>query len=337
MTCTLEFIDSFSHYATADIASKYNYMDGTLGLTIDNSGRGSSKCLLYTTPGYSRTVGRTVTQTQYPVIGAAFKFAGPTATDCYIEFRDVNTVQCFVNLNRDGTFSIKRGSTVLGTSVGALSANVWYFIEFRAKIDNSAGSAELVVNGVSWINLTGINTRSTANNYSNVFDILIGSTTASRVCDLYYGRGTGVSGDFLGDVSVKAYFPNGVGALSQFTPIPAGDNYTNVDDTTPDGDTTYVTTSGIGLIDTYTFQDLVSVSGIIYGVQDDLYARKDDAGTRMVCNIYRYGGVNYSGAPISLTDTYLYNLTIRQNSPVTGTRWTTAEFNDGEFGQRLDS
>jgi hypothetical protein len=124
--------------------------------------------------------------------------------------------------------------------------------------------------------------------------------------------------------------PNGAGAHSAWTPNGATPNYACVDETTADGDTTYVSDSTPGDIDTYAFAD-VDASATVYGVQTNLYARKDDAGTRQIAPVVRQSGTDYVGTTVTLGSSYSFYSQIYNQDP-TAADWTAAHVNADEFG-----
>jgi len=141
--------------------------------------------------------------------------------------------------------------------------------------------------------------------------------------------------DFLGDVRIVAIFPDAIGTYSQWTPT-SGDNYTCVDETTPNDDSDYVATSGIGNIDTYNFESLPVSSGTVLAIQCNSYARKDDAGSRSIGNAIYYNSILYSGSEQSVGDTYRYYPEIFEVNPNTNVRWTISELNSVEIGPKLE-
>ena len=142
----------------------------------------------------------------------------------------------------------------------------------------------------------------------------------------------------MGDVRVGSLLPDGAGSSTQWTPL-SGNNWENVDDTDIDGDTTYVSTSGVGNLDLYTFNDIVASGAInIHAVQLSAGVRKtNEAESKITGLIIRPESTNYLVASGIVSTSYKYLSHIMQNNPETSSGWTVAEVNASEFGIRVES
>ncbi len=338
---TLRFIDSFDHYTTtADLLQKWTSQNASVATQA--GGRNSTN-RAYVSANSSNAYIQKVFSFNKAVwiIGGAFYFTSLNPnSEAGMEILDGGTAQVGVYLNNGaGTLSIKRGGsggTVLATSANVIGLNQWYFIELKVTIDN-AGAYQLKVNGTDWIAAGSGDTQNTGNPYGNQVAYRFGRLdSASYLDDVYICDGDGATNnDFLGDVRVSALFPNAAGTYSQFNAT-SGANYTCVDETTPNDDTDYVYTSGVGSVDTYNFQNSPVGSGTVLGIQSLMYARKDDAGSRYISNTVYYNSIIYSGPITSLGDTYTYYMDIREVNPNTSSRWTIPEINASEFGTKLE-
>jgi hypothetical protein len=198
---------------------------------------------------------------------------------------------------------------------------------------------EARVNGEVWAAYTGdtkySSTLATANSIR-----LNGFPSAIQVWydDFYICDATGtVNNGYLGDVRVDAIYPSGVGASAQFTPTGSATNWENVDDASPDDDTSYNASETAGHIDSFTFADLTALNASILGVQANILARKDDAGTRLLRAVARVGSTNYEGADLTLTDSYIDHRTIWNQNPATASAWTESDINAAEFGYKVQA
>ena len=91
-------------------------------------------------------------------------------------------------------------------------------------------------------------------------------------------------------------------------------------------------------MDSYEFSDLVTLSGSIYAVQVNSWARKDDVGSRTLNAITRPVSTTYSGtSPASLGNTYSYTVFGFEFNPETSGYWTVAEINAAEFGVKMEA
>jgi hypothetical protein len=143
---------------------------------------------------------------------------------------------------------------------------------------------------------------------------------------------------FCGDVHVETTLPTSDGANTDFTPDTGTTHYTQVDDSTstfPDGDSTYVASSDVNDKDTYGFADLAILTGTVYAIQTNIYARKDDAATREIAPVIRQGGSDYDGTTVALSTSYAFKSQIYENDPSDSANWTVGKVNSAEFGVKV--
>jgi hypothetical protein len=356
----LLFMDSFDHYATADLQAKWtaNVLGSQFVNSILASGRRGSGCFRIAPNGVQSSSTITyLNKTLAPVdpttciIGVAFAISSATVPGTLglpvATVRDGSTTQLTLRLNNNLTLSVLRGSpsgTLLGTTASAISAGSFAYLEWKVVIHPTAGTVDLRINGVSALSLTTQNTRNTANNSWNNITLgppdSVGSiwgTIAGTVDwdDLYVldGSGSAPLNGFLGDVRVDARYPTAAGATTAWTPS-TGANWAAVDDAAPNADTDYTASSTVGQTDTFTTQDAPVVGATIYGVQHCLNLKKMDAGVCAVAPVVRHSGVDYPGADLVPSTAYVYGLQIAAVNPGTGVAWTEAGFNAAEFGYK---
>ena len=237
--------------------------------------------------------------------------------------------------NGSGTTIISAGSTVL-------TANVYYYLEMKAVIDDSPnGSVEVRINGVTELNQGTLDTRN-AGAAASVNRFRIGgwndaNLVTCRWDDLYFLDDQGSTNNtFLGDVRVEALFPNGNGNTSNLVGSDSNstDNYLLVDEATSNDDTDYVESSTVGDKDTYAYTNLTPTSGTVYAVRPVLVARKSDAGARSVCSVARLSGTEVDSANASLSQSYQNLSDIRETKPGGGA-WSVSDVNSAEFGMKV--
>jgi hypothetical protein len=211
---------------------------------------------------------------------------------------------------------------------------VWYFLEVIATIDPSAGVVEVWLENTRILNLTSQNTRATANSYANAFGFSDASSSTSWLYDdIYILSGTGgVRTSRFGNFKcVGVVASSGDGSLGQFTPSSGSDNGAMVDETTPNSDTDYNESTGVGNIDTYNFANL-GVVGSVVGLQVKNYT-KAQAGSVTVRAVQRISGTNYFNTAQSIASSYAYGpLVISEQSPASATDYTVSEIDGAEFG-----
>jgi len=191
----LLFMDSFDHYATADITEKWTAITTVVnGIgkapIIGAYGRNGTSGLRTATAGGGTDVALGPTITVAPtggvcLFGAALKYANLSAFAVYPCGKEAwkgggvgegsnYIVRCFNNndalwfarVNTDGTISVLRdpGTTscvVLGTTTNALQAGVFAYVELKVTVHDSTGTVDVRINGAAGLSLTGQNTRGT--------------------------------------------------------------------------------------------------------------------------------------------------------------------------------
>lgn len=322
-------MEGFDTYATGNYIGKWASQGGTIGAV----GRQSTNGISHTTEMWMQ---KTVSNKKTVIVGLAIKL-NTVKTWSLFEFRDSATVQLGLYTDGSNQIIIKRGTTTIKSTGYFIPTDTWIYLEFKATIDNSVGSWELRINSLYEDSDSGIDTQQTANAYitSVMFRFSgIGSST-HYLDDIYiFDDETAFCNDFVGDVHVEASFPDGDGYLIEWIGEPSGgDNYTKLDEIDPNDETDFVATSGVGYIDSYDFTSLVTGVGSVYGVQLNVWARKDDEGSRVLNAITRPLTTTYSGVdPISLGDTYSYRIFHFPTNPETSDYWTISEINAAEFG-----
>lgn len=240
------------------------------------------------------------------------------------------------------TVALYKGATLISnyTVTGGLPVASWFWLEMRVKLDPTAGRVVMRAGGVggltiidytgdtgaadpvTWAYLRGLNSGNTS--YFADFHLLDGidGTTEGQVA---------AYNTMLGDVRVRVSPVNSAGAATQMTPS-TGTNFGAVDEL-PVSMTDYVTGS-TGQRDTYGTTDLVN-PGTIYGVQNNIYAQKTDAGALSVKGACLSGGTVYYGPTVALGASVSTVRSIRTKDPATNAAWSTAGYNAAEFGAEV--
>lgn len=329
----LRFVDSFDHYVTADLGEKWT---SASSITI-NSGSGR-RGTASAQGGVNALLTKTLDAQATWIVGLAFKISNlPGTTNELIELLDVGSLQCELQLLPDGTLRITRNGTTLGTSTFALSAGVYYYIEFKVFINNTTGTAEVKVDGSSKLALTSQDTQNTANATANQVRLRVPDSN-SNFDDLYICDGAGsTNNNFLGDCRVDYYAPNGAGNTTQLTRggTDSGANWSQTDEAAPNDDTDYNEHATVGNKDTYAFGNMSHTPSSIFGVQILASAKKDDAGAKSIATVTRSGTTDFDGATQALSTSYLYYSDIREVDPNTSAAWTKTNFDASEHGVKV--
>lgn len=301
------------------------------------TGRLAGQCARITSGGNSAKTNYTL-PSNYSTIyaGVALRSNNWSNSQVFFALRASTTSTCMIGCDNGGHLrALNSSSAVIATGTKVLSVSTWHYVEIKLVINGASGSITLQIDGANEFGPTTGNFGST--NVDN-FSIFGPGSQTYDYDDIYVQDNTGSSPGFLGDVRVETLYPSGAGSNTQWTPD-TGSNYARVNEHTsgtfPDGDTSYVSDSNAGDLDSYTTDDCSVSSGTVYAVQTSIYARKDDAGTRQISDLVRQSTTNYAGSTTqSLSTTYSYYRQMRNQDP-TGSDWTITTVNGDEFGVKL--
>lgn len=151
--------------------STANPATGTYQLRLSASGGGSTN-IVRRAVGQSKQVTGLGYRFQVDDLPSVEEYAGDDSQMMLSEFRDVaNAKQLRINLGTEGSVHAVRGATSLGRSDPCIAAGGYHHYEAKVKIANSGGYVEVRVNEVTVLNLTGIDTQTTANAETSQFVI----------------------------------------------------------------------------------------------------------------------------------------------------------------------
>lgn len=334
-------MDGFDYYPTADFTFKWSSGSNQSiqsSVTRFSSGQALN---LSSVGNATKVLDAQATWT----VGMAFRAPSFASAGFIIELLSGTTRVADLNLSTGGILSViaydsgNAGHT-LCTGTHILSANTWYYIEWKFTIGSTINvcsttvklaattecsfSATSAGNAIAATTADGIKIQgpATGNYY---FD------------DLYINDSSGANNTgFLGDIRIEAIRPSGAGYQTDWTPS-SGTNFSRVNETTEDGDTTYVSSSTANQIDSYAMGDLLTTPSAIYAVQATVVARKTDAGTKVFDILTRISSTNYLSSDMSVQDSYNFFTQIQELSPASGIAWTAAEVNGMEMGIKLIS
>jgi len=337
MAAKILFLDSYDHYATPQIALKWNATNGFSNIAAANA-RTGTQCLHIGGGGFGPNLSFPALQTV--VASSAYNPLGGLGNPI-LRLSSVNTndIQMEVGAYNSGQLYVGNSAVTFPVPDPQFNQTLGVYARYELKITcGNPGSFELRVNGVVALAMAGVNVDPTHTGTANIF-ILLGAGGGADSChdDTYLAT------DFLGDIIVIENTPNADGHYAAWTPLVAGPHFSQVNEIPPDGDASYVSSSNIGDIDTYKIPNTGYTPPIqVLGVQSVIYCRKDLAGTRIIAPVIRQGGVDAVMADFSLpltTYTYakqMYNLAGDTSlNPATGLAWTQADLTAAEFGQKV--
>lgn len=236
-------------------------------------------------------------------------------------------------------WKIKRGSTVLETTVTVHALSVWHYFEVQVTVDPSAGAYEIRHNEQTLTSDTGVNTANTGAAGADVFSMrteVTGLFDDVYICD---DQG-GVNDTFLGDQMVSVILPSADGASSEWTPSGGGTHASLVDDSrTSPNDADYVSSDTNGQKDLWEYQDDGLVTGEIAAIQVWTAGRMETTGTRTIRSKFRASGGAEANGPSHVVQSEITREfgAVYENNPDTGLPWTLSELNSSQFGVEVVS
>lgn len=247
-----------------------------------------------------------------------------------IQFNDgTNAQQIRIIVESTGAIAAYAGgsSTPLGTSTDLITANGWNHLEAKIVVDDTTGAVEVRLNGVTVLNLSGINTDPTAagevSQYSscNQFNRLTDGSWYIEDVIAWDDSGSS-NNDFIGDKKVFTDFPDADTADVDWIPLSGPTRFAMIDEPAPDGDASYDEADDVGDVMGVTYPDVdaavLAISAIILVHK----TRKTDAGT---CNVQQtcVSGVSSTdGLDRPMTTAYTLYHDVIETDPATSAPWT---------------
>ena len=327
----IEGIESFANLAFADLALKYQ---GVSANSIQaTAGRWGGPCLRMTTTGHVLQMAISAATTVGQAVALKLGAIGGSGLTI-MAFAESGAGHVDLRLQPDGTLRATRSGTTLGISMNSIIAGVWYHIEMKTVIHDSTGTVNVWVNGVSWLSLTGQDTRNAGTGTVTRVELHVHSNTNHDFSDwMVYSGATGP----LGDHRVGPKLPSAEGATIQWTPSTGTNNAVLVDEANQNGDTDYNSSAVVDDIDTYTAVAL-GLTGVVAAIQVNVWARKDDAGSRTLAPVIRRSATDYAGTAQSVLDSYsCVDKQVYETDPSTAAAWTVTNLDAAEYGQKLVS
>lgn len=185
----LRWMDGFEHYGATEThmiegvggAAAWSQVDSTWDLGTANPATGTHHMRLTEDTGGGTFLLRRALGQSKQISGFGYRFqvddlpARESSDEndeflMMLAFRDVgNASQIRVNMGTEGSVHALRGNTSIGRSDPCIAAGGYHHFEAKAKIDNTTGYVEVRVNEVTVLNLTGIDTQTSANAETSQF------------------------------------------------------------------------------------------------------------------------------------------------------------------------
>jgi len=333
--------DGFDHYTTT--GERWDLVSGTIQYSTSYARfAAAAHCVgqgVRLTAGITYKIKNYSANVSQPIASFAVYFEGISGSGVqgFFAFTDNSNYQLGLAFNSAGALLVYRGNpqgggTLLGqTSPGLVTAGVWYFIDITATIATGTGGACSVYlstpkGGSAVLTISSVNTSSTGNAYAN--QVLIGSTANSgnalRFDDFHAHDASGSAPNaVLGEGSrIYTKLPNGAGAFTNWTPNGAAANWQCVDETPPDDNTTYVSS-------TTTVEDNYAVgtagfTGSVNGLVRRSRISKNDAAAHTFQAGVRSGGVDQLGTAVTVPSSFAYFDVFSATDPNTSAAWTAS-------------
>ena len=333
---TLLYVDSFDHYATAEIPAKGWSTPGSAIISAGSGRRGGAALgtqgtLIADIATQSFTASDTI------IVGCALKMTTFENKDLLTLKESGGSEVALVEQTSAGELRLTSGGISVITGISAFDPTAFSYYELKYVKGTGANAiAELRKDAVVILSITTSNETAQCSSLSVLENL---AAYFPFLDDLYILNGLGTTNNnYLGDVRVDAHFADADGATVNFVGNTGATQFTHVDDPLPDNDTTFVEAGNINDRDLHSVGS-ASLGTVIHGVQQTVLSRKTDAGTVTVDLIVeKPGGTGEKvRATKTASDTYTYHLSVSETDPDDSTTWTDAKVNAQEFGYKINN
>ncbi len=343
----LLFIEGFETYGsltnsdlTLELIKKWGAAGGTFSIV---AGRDGGKCVQNTaTSTFYYFVSTDITDW---IVGFAIKFGVGSVVDGIIfrirEFTPTAT-DFHLTVNTDIFGDILINAHLLGSGTPDTSTSrfmvedIWYYFEIKLNIDNSTGSYEVKVDGVTKLSNSGVDTKN-GNGTGKYLRWTNPTVVDSYFDDIYICDNTGAqNNDFLGDCTIVAINPDSDVTTEWSTP--GASHYTEIDENPSDEDTSYIETGSPTAVDLWGFENVTNLFGSIYGIQvcGESTRTGDAIDLRIVSGATTSDDVGTDNTEVNDPD-YVTYTRIVELDPNTSSAWTLSNLNAAQFGAILGS
>jgi hypothetical protein len=344
----LLFTDGFDAYgAAADLQKKWNINTNTALITWANTvGRFGGGGLQLLAGAATLSCPILTTNQVAGHVGFAFwaKFSAKPAGNVIFLYMmgAANTNYPCIGVNANGQMIYQTQSVTPGISAsGNVCDGTWHWIEVmvNTSVINTNVTWNMWTDGTLVVNNAFIgNNQNAALGFQQfvlacvagvnitIDDIIVIDDQAG----LQVGEPIAVSVLPIGAKKIETYWPTGAGTNTNFTPL-TGANYSQINETNPDGDTSYVSSAVSGIRDSYSFSSPVQGANIFAAIVN-VFGKNADAGNINV------QGLAYNGSSFGLGDSkpIAINYQTKQfpifRDPNTSAAWTKAGINTSQFG-----
>lgn len=231
-------------------------------------------------------------------------------------------------------------NTTITSSLPITSGSTYHYFEVKVTNTNTGltnGTITVHIDGVHWpsLDVSGVKLTDFFNAVTPIAAIVLNSSPCDDfyVCDLTGGQ----NNDFLGPISVYGLWATANGNTNQWTatqtPNTGANAYKNVNETTPDGDTSYNATSTVGNIEDYAFSNAsIPATQSLLGVIAMAVVRDDLAGAAQVAPYLEQGVANNTGTAVGVSTSYIGVAGVYDSNPNTSAAWVMSDINSLSAG-----
>ena len=340
----LRVMEGFDCIDFSQVPSKLSAQSGVFGSFSGGGGfathigspgvYGYGSCMMFN--NYQGANGFTVALDNQPTLITCFHFSCPSdAGRPIVWFYDANTCQSYLSSNSStGRVELHRGDgTLLATGTINVCDGAWHYLEVSVTFNGTTGASVVNVDLIQQFSVTSINTIVSANSYANAISIYRQNSSGYMSYDNWVVMDTTGStfNAFQGEMRIFGVLPNQAGNYAQWTPS-TGANFSCVNQNPDDGDTTYISTTSTGNLDSYKFASLPFTAGTIKAVWVNIVAKSSDVGVKTVSILSREAGTDYVGSNVITLGNAYSSFGQFYNVDPAGSAWTITNFNNMEFG-----
>lgn len=234
-------------------------------------------------------------------------------------------------------------ATTVATSTATIGDNAWHHIELKLKVSDTVGIIDIKIDGVADTGISafmaGDTNASAFGDCSSLDAVQFGgsSSNTANADQIWFDdiivwddQGTGFTGALTDMHKIRVNNPTANGTVNDFTPS-TGSNFQNVDDTTPDDDSTYNESSTVGHIDKYATSAAGASPATIYAVVVENEVRRTGNKAMNVRGVLKQGGSTVNGTTVKAYPGFKKIETASEKAPDTGS-WNASKLLATEFG-----
>lgn len=330
----LEYADSFDTYNTAQLIRRYPTAISSTINTPGVGGIGTHLIVNSTGSGGFFPNSWAIPITVHSEYYVGFDLNCPVIPQ---DFLTVSTAAlssiCVFSVLANGTITSSFGNS----STGIIVAGTWYQVQVYLKRHATTGIIIVKVDGVTVINLSGLNTGTT--DIGNI--VLMSKGANSTYYDnlwIFNTLGSHSNTWPTGRMKVQPLLPAADGTYTGWTPNSGANHYSRVNQAQADDDTTYNSTTTSGNKDSYAIGALTGSPAHIHGVIVTIIARKTDVDSKNY-QVFSKSGATESfssdiQAPLSYGSSTQNGVAtlLHTDDPNTSAEWTPTAVNALEIG-----